>query len=266
MEAEHVHELIHLDQGGAARRADTPKDVGDALGILRRRDPPGSGLDDHHGHVVADDVVQLARNPSSLSLRGQPREGFPLALELAGALLELDQDLPPGAHDRPHQPRRRRHEQPGNPCTRPEPGDLERPGDDDQSRQSDESLGVSGHRISGDCGSDDRHVRGGVSQSRQSDARVEQTDTEWTGDRKASAEPDGHEHGNGQHRRFGRRWVTQQRRVNQRRPHEQCAQRGIPPPGPNYRTRVGGESLRHERRQRAGVPASAAGPRWESQP
>ncbi len=80
-QAEHVDEVIHLGQRPAAGGADPLKDLRDALWVVGRRDSSRSGLHDHHGHVVADDVVQLARDSGSLSLRRQSSERLPLALE-----------------------------------------------------------------------------------------------------------------------------------------------------------------------------------------
>ena len=87
---------------GAPQDADEPAHLGERLaaGLLDDLErltflfligleaaADGACLDGHHAHAVADDVVQLARDPRALLGNRGDGLGFPLALELIGALI-----------------------------------------------------------------------------------------------------------------------------------------------------------------------------------
>jgi hypothetical protein len=58
----------HVGHGPATRPLDGRQGRARVLRPLVDGQPGGPGLDDHHAHVMADDVVQLARDPVALIL------------------------------------------------------------------------------------------------------------------------------------------------------------------------------------------------------
>ena len=65
--AHHVHQMAHLDESGSARVLDGSQGLpGRRCGFGRQRGSFRTCLDDDHAERVADDVVDLARDPTSL--------------------------------------------------------------------------------------------------------------------------------------------------------------------------------------------------------
>ena len=59
-----------------------------ALGVGRHGALGGRGLDEHDRDVVGDDIVQLARDPGALAQHGRRLALGPVALDLAGLLVQ----------------------------------------------------------------------------------------------------------------------------------------------------------------------------------
>jgi hypothetical protein len=84
-------EVLELGQRLMPRLAD----AGEAGAAVRRGEPTRPRLDHHHGEVVGDDVVQLPGDPGALAAHRQRGERLPFGLELAVALGERRDQLPP---------------------------------------------------------------------------------------------------------------------------------------------------------------------------
>ena len=103
---EHADEPAHLGQRLAPGLLDDLERL--ALLLLIGLEPTANRarLDGHHAHAVADDVVELARDPGALLGDGFASFVLPLALELLGTLLRVG-SLPELAADREGPPTRR---------------------------------------------------------------------------------------------------------------------------------------------------------------
>jgi hypothetical protein len=112
--AEHADEAAHLREGRAAGLLDRAQRLALARLVVAEQPAHGRRLDGHHAHRVADDVVELARDPRALLRDRRERTLLPLELEPLGPLPQRDR-LPcaraedeagqPGRHEEARDPR-----------------------------------------------------------------------------------------------------------------------------------------------------------------
>ena len=94
----------HLPERGAARLLDRAQGLPLALLILAQQPAHRGCLHGHHAHRVADDVVQLARDPRALLRDRGACLDLSLALELLGALRRICRGPELAAEREAHEP------------------------------------------------------------------------------------------------------------------------------------------------------------------